>query len=378
MDRSELKKIIVLVMVLLISIVFISMIRNFIMAILLAGIFSTMAKPLFKRLVRWFRGRENLASLATLLFFFLIIVIPLAGLLGIVAGQAVKIGTEVKPWIEQWASRPPAFDDWFRSLPLHDSFVAYQNVILQKAGELIGRMSTILFNSVSSFTFSTINTIFLFFVFLYTMFFFLKEGDRILEKILFYLPLPESVERRILDRFTSVTRATIKGTLVIGIIQGGLAGLAFRVVGIDSALFWGTIMSVLSIIPAVGSALIWLPAVIILAITGQYMQAIGLLLFCSLLVGSIDNLLRPWLIGRDTELHELLIFFGTLGGISLFGIVGFIIGPIIAALFVTGWDIYAETFMDYLADNNRNQSEALRNSSEKEDSTSSSTREHLS
>ena len=164
------------------------------------------------------------------------------------------------------------------------------------------------------------------------------------------MPLPDGVERRILDRFTSVTRATIKGTLVIGIIQGSLAGLAFWVVGIDSAVFWGTIMSVLSIIPAVGSAIIWVPAVIILIITGQYVQAIGLLLFCSLLVGSIDNVLRPWLVGRDTELHELMIFFGTLGGISLFGIIGFIIGPIIAALFVTAWDIYAETFIDYLSD----------------------------
>jgi len=137
---------------------------------------------------------------------------------------------------------------------------------------------------------------------------------------------------------------------VIGIIQGSLAGLAFWVVGIDSAVFWGTIMTFLSIIPAVGTALIWFPAVIILIVTGQYVQGIGLLIFCGLLVGSIDNMLRPWLVGRDTELHELMIFFSTLGGISLFGIVGFIIGPIIAALFVTVWDIYAETFMDYLSD----------------------------
>jgi len=115
-------------------------------------------------------------------------------------------------------------------------------------------------------------------------------------------------------------------------------------VGIDSAVFWGTIMAVLSIIPAVGSALIWFPAVLILSFTGQYLQATGLFLFCSLLVGSIDNVLRPWLVGKDTELHELLIFFSTLGGIGLFGIVGFIVGPIVAALFVTVWDIYAETF----------------------------------
>jgi predicted PurR-regulated permease PerM len=350
MDRSALKKIIVLVIVLLISIVFISMIRSFIIAILLAGIFSAMAQPLYRRIMKWSRGRKNLASLATLLSFFLIILLPLIGLLGIVASQAIKISNEVKPWIDQWTNRPLAVDQWLRSLPLYDSLAAYQNVILQKAGEIVGKISSILFENVSSFTFSTINTIFLFFVFLYTMFFFLKEGNQILEKILFYLPLPDGVERRILDRFTSVTRATIKGTLVIGIIQGSLAGLAFWVVGIDSAVFWGTIMSVLSIIPAVGSAIIWVPAVIILIITGQYVQAIGLLLFCSLLVGSIDNVLRPWLVGRDTELHELMIFFGTLGGISLFGIIGFIIGPIIAALFVTAWDIYAETFIDYLSD----------------------------
>ncbi len=350
MDRSALKKIIVLVIVLLISIVFISMIRTFIMAVLLAGIFSAMAQPLYRRIMKWSRGRKNLAAFATLLCLFLIILLPLIGLLGIVASQAIKISIEVKPWIDQFTNRPPAVDEWLRSLPLYDSLAAYQNVILQKGGEMVGKISSILFDNVSSFTFSTINAIFLFFVFLYTMFFFLKEGNQILEKIMFYLPLPDGVERRILDRFTSVTRATIKGTLVIGIIQGSLAGLAFRVVGIDSAVFWGTIMTFLSIIPAVGTALIWVPAVLFLFITGQYPQAIGLLLFCSLLVGSIDNVLRPWLVGRDTELHELMIFFGTLGGISMFGIIGFIIGPIIAALFVTVWDIYSETFIDYLSE----------------------------
>ncbi len=350
MDNTTLKKIIVLAMVLFITIAFISMIRMFIMAILLAGIFSAMAQPLYRRLEGWFNGRKNPASLLTLFAFFLIILLPLVGLMGIVAAQAIKISREVKPWIDQMTGRPSAINEWLQTFPLYDSLAAYQNVILQKAGELVGMTSTFLFENISSFTFSTINTIFMFFVLLYTMFFFLKEGRQILERVLFYLPLPEGVENRILDRFTSVTRATIKGTLVIGIIQGSLAGLAFWVVGIDSAVFWGTIMTVLSIIPAVGSALIWIPAVIVLAISGQYIQATGLFLFCSLLVGSIDNALRPWLVGRDTALHELMIFFSTLGGISLFGIMGFIVGPIIAALFVTLWDIYAETFIDYLTE----------------------------
>ena len=151
-----------------------------------------------------------------------------------------------------------------------------------------------------------------------------------------------------LEKFTSVTGATIRGTFVIGIIQGTLAGIALGVAGIESAVFWGAVMTVLSIIPVIGSGLVWGPAVIYLYATGDYIAGTGLLLFCGLLVSSIDNVLRPTLVGRDTKMHELLIFFGTFGGISLFGIAGFIVGPVIAALFITVLDIYGETFKDYL------------------------------
>ena len=151
-----------------------------------------------------------------------------------------------------------------------------------------------------------------------------------------------------LDKFTSVTRATLKGTAVIGVLQGGLAGFAFWVVGIPSAVFWGAIMAVLSIIPGIGTALVWGPAVIILAAGGSYMKAGGLGIFCAVVVGSIDNLLRPILVGKDTQMHELMIFFGTLGGIVMFGVVGMIIGPIVAALFITIWEIYAVAFKDLL------------------------------
>jgi predicted PurR-regulated permease PerM len=332
MDRTGVNRAIILLIVVLVSVIFLAMIRQFLMAILLAGIFSAMAQPLYRRIERFAGGRSSLASTITLAAIFLIIILPLAGLLGIVAGQAVRISHSVSPFIQQWMNTPSAVSDLVRSWPLFDTFSAYQGTILQKAGELVGVISSFLFQNVSTLTFSTINFIFLFFVFLYTMFFFLKEG------------------RRILERFTSVARAAIKGTLVIGVIQGGLAGIAFWAVGFESALFWGTIMTVLSIIPAVGSALVWFPAVLILAFTGSYFKALGLFAFCAVLVGSVDNILRPWLVGRDTELHELMIFFGTLGGIGMFGITGFIIGPIIAALFSTVWDIYAEHFSDYLPD----------------------------
>jgi predicted PurR-regulated permease PerM len=353
MNRSLVNRVPILLIVLFVSIIFVSMIRRFIMAILLAGIFSAMAQPLYKRFERWFKGRKALASLVTLIIVFLIIFLPLAGLLGIVTGQAIKISQSVTPWIEQWVKKPSALSELFGYLPFSDQLYAYRNLILQKGGQMVGSLSTILFNSVSSITVTTLYSIFLFFVFLYTMFFFLQDGHDILNRVLYYLPLPDSAEKRLLDRFTSVTRATVKGTLLIGLIQGSLAGFAFWVVGIDSAVFWGTVMTFLSVIPSVGAAAIWLPAVIILAVSGEYPQAIGLFIFCAFLVGTIDNMLRPWIVGRDVQLHALMIFFGTLGGISMFGLVGFIIGPIVAALFVTIWEIYAENFKDYLSDATR-------------------------
>ncbi len=348
MKRKTVNYIIVLLVVIVISTLFFAMIRHFLMVILLSGIFAGMFQPFYRRIERLVRGRKNLASLLTLLLILLILVIPLTGLFGIVTAQAIKISQSVKPWIEQRINEPTALTELVEKLPYSETLVSYKQEILQKGGEMVGKLSNVLVNSLSSATLSTINFFFLFFAFMYTLFFFLKEGDQILEKILYYLPMTDEDERRMLDRFTSVTRATIKGTLLIGVIQGGLAGLAFWVAGIDGALFWGTVMTVLSIIPAIGSSLVWFPAVLLQIAAGHFITGIALLIYCGLLVGSVDNLLRPRWVGRDTQMHELLIFFSTLGGIGLFGIIGFIIGPIIAALFVTVWAIYGETFKDFL------------------------------
>jgi predicted PurR-regulated permease PerM len=153
-----------------------------------------------------------------------------------------------------------------------------------------------------------------------------------------------------IDRFMSVTRATLKGTVIIGLIQGALAGIAFRIVGIPDAVFWAVVMMVLSILPAVGGALVWVPASIILIGTGSILKGLLLAAFCALIVGSVDNVLRPRLVGRDTKMHDLMILFSTLGGILLFGPIGFIIGPILAGLFVTSWEIFAVAYRDVLKD----------------------------
>ena len=230
MNKQAINKIVLLLVVLLISALFFSMIRQFLMVILLTGIFAGMAQPVYKLFLKWFKGRKSLSSAITLILILLLIFLPLMGLLGIVAGQAIKVSQTVKPWITEKINEPSQIDSVSCHIPFNETLIDYKDVIFQKAGELVGKMSTVMFNSLSSATLSTVNFFFLFFVFLYTMFFFLKEGDKILEKVLYYLPLIDADERRMLDKFTSVTRATLKGTLVIGFIQGSLAGLAFWVV----------------------------------------------------------------------------------------------------------------------------------------------------
>lgn len=348
MNKEAINKWVLLLLVFFISALFLSMISEFLMAIFLAGIFSALSHPLYRRFERWFRGRRSMASIATLLLIVFLVLLPLGGLLGIITGQAIKVGEAVKPWVERQLAEPDAISHALKSLPFYNRIEPYRNLILKKAGEMVGGISGFLINRLSTATLGTVNFLFMLFIMLYTMFFFLMDGNKLIDKILYYLPLEDHDERRMLNKFTSVTRATLKGTAVIGLLQGVLAGTAFAVVGIEGAVFWGAIMAVLSFIPGIGSALVWAPAVIILAATGHPAKAIGLGVFCAAVVGSIDNLLRPILVGRDTQMHELMILFGTLGGILMFGVVGVIIGPIIAALFVTVWEIYGVAFKDVL------------------------------
>lgn len=348
MDRDAIHKSFVLILVLFISVIFLFMIRPFLMALLLAGIFSALAHPLYRRIAGWLGGRHQMASAITLLLIIMVILLPLVGLLGVVTAQAIKVGQSVSPWVQEQLASPDAITQWLADLPFYDKIVPYRGTIIQKAGELVGSLSRFLINGVQAATMGTVHFIFMLFVLLYGMFFFLVDGHKLLEKILFYLPLEDADERRMLNRFTSVSRATLKGTAVIGVLQGGLAGAAFAVVGIPSAVFWGTVMTVLSIIPGIGTALVWGPAAVVLAAQGHWGLALGLALFCGVVVGSIDNLLRPRLVGKDTEMHDLLILFSTLGGIAFFGFIGFVIGPIIAALFVTIWEIYGVVFKEVL------------------------------
>ncbi|MGB5276809.1 MAG: AI-2E family transporter [Gammaproteobacteria bacterium] len=348
MNQDAINNSILVLMVVAISALFFSMIHQFLMAIFLAGLFSALARPVYRRLKMTFKGHRHLASVTTLLLMSIVVLIPLMLLIAVVVAQAIDVGQSVTPWIKQTIEQPDRISAYLQHLPFYDQLVPYREVILEKAGKVVGTISKWIVGGLSQATLGTANFLFMSFVFLYTMYFFQMDGKKLIRKILYYLPLNSDDENLMLEKFTSVTRATIKGTLLIGILQGGLAGGAFAVAGIDNAVFWGTVMAVLSIIPSVGSALVWIPASIVLFVEGSIANGVGLLLFCGVVVGSLDNVLRPMLVGKDTKMHELMIFFGTLGGIMMFGIAGIFIGPLIASLFVTIWELYGLAFSDYL------------------------------
>jgi predicted PurR-regulated permease PerM len=188
-----------------------------------------------------------------------------------------------------------------------------------------------------------------FFVFLYAMFFFYLGGGAALERVLSYVPLPRADKELLVDRFLSVARATLKGTLVVGLVQAALTGGALAIAGIPASAFWATLVFVLSVLPGVGAPLVWVPAAIYLAATGRSGAAIALSIWCAAVVGTIDNLLRPRLVGGDTQMPDILILISTLGGITLFGAAGLIVGPIVAALFITVWEMYGSGFRELLA-----------------------------
>lgn len=348
MQRDLVSKTTLLLLVATISALFLSMIHQFLMAIFMAGLFSAMAKPLHARLTITLGDRETLASILVVIGIILLVLTPLTVLITIIVTQAISISQSVTPWVQRFIAEPTALSDLLQQVPFYEDILPYRDIIVQKGGQLVGTVSGFLVNSLSSFTKVTIDAIFSSVIMLYVMFYFLTMGDVLLHKILYFLPLNDDSEQLLMRRFTSVTRATIKGTLVIGLIQGAICGLAFRIAGIEGPVFWGSVMAVMSIIPAVGTAIIWLPATVILGLTGDFVGVGILLVLCGAVAGNLDNLIRPRLVGKDTEMHDLFVLFGTLGGISMFGLLGIIIGPIVAALFITIWEIYGNVFRDIL------------------------------
>jgi len=347
-EDARFRKGFLLALVIGITAAFVFIISDFLMTIFVAAIFSGLAHPLYRQLLRTFGGREALASAVTLVMILLLVGGPLVLTVSIVTTEAVRMTDNVSQVVTQLINDPTLVGTYLDRIPGIERIAPYREMLLTKAGEAAGSLGKVIVSSLSSTTRGTLALIVDFFLMLYAMFFFLTDGRRYLDSMLQYLPLRESEQNQMLQRFVSVTRATLKGTLLIGMVQGSLGGVIFAILGISGAVLWGLLMIVLSLLPVIGGALVWVPAAIVLAIQGSWIKALILAGFCSLVIGSIDNVLRPRLVGHDTQMSDLLVLFSTLGGIAVFGAIGFIVGPIIAALFVTIWEIFGKAYRDDL------------------------------
>jgi len=348
---TNLRTAFVLLLVAAVTALFVAVAWPFLKPLLLAALLAGLFHPLYRWIMRLLGGRQSLGAALTLLVLLVLGLGPISAFLGIVVQQALTVSDQAIPWLRQHLGTASTLNvrEWLvQRFPALAEYLPSQEQLLQNVGTVAKTAGAYLVTFASRMTATTAAFLLNSFVMLYAMFFFFKDGHKILERIFYYLPLSDEDEIRMLARFTSITRATVKGTLVIGIIQGALAGIAFWVAGIDGAALWGTIMMILSIIPGIGAPLVWVPVVTFLFLSGQYLTATLLLLWCGAVVGTVDNFLRPVLVGRDAKMPDLLILLGTLGGLFLFGPIGFIVGPIVCGLFLTVWDIYGATFRDVL------------------------------
>jgi len=332
----------VIALAIILSLLFIWMIRNFVLTIILAMITAGLFDSSYRKLLSLFKGNKSIASGLTVLLITLLIVVPLGFFVTLVVEQANEISKDIVPKIQQELENNDGQIQMPEWVPYKEYITQNQNEIVKKINEASGKLGDLVINGVANFTQGALGMFIKLFVFLYTLFFLLMGSRGLIDKVRHFVPIDDEDFDEMMTHGLSVTRATLKGALLIGILQGSLVGLMFYILGIKGAAFWGAVSIVLSIIPSIGSGVIWIPAVIILFIQGETTSAIILLVWGAVVVGLIDNFLRPRLIGRDAKMSDVMILLSTLGGLSFFGIAGFILGPVLAGLVQTIWNIYDE------------------------------------
>lgn len=337
---------VIVTLLLLLAVGFFSLVRFFVVPIVLAAVFTTLFYPLFRLLrQRVFRGNRALSSAAACIFLIIGVFGPVYIVAHLVSLQSIEIFSSSEQWIKKALQQdisilPERLSEYPLFSQLHLDEIEWQKAI-QELSKTSGRMITMVINRTSAGAFDLLAGIFLT---LFTMFYFFRDGDRIIEKIRFLSPIRPCYEEMIMSHFILVSRATIKGTVIIGLTQGILGALVLSALGFNAWLLWGVVMIILSIIPIVGSYFVLVPAAIYLFLGGNIWQGSVALITATLLNYGVDYFLRPRLVGHDSKVHDLVIFFSTLGGLAMFGVMGFVVGPVIAVLFVTMINIYAKEF----------------------------------
>lgn len=332
-----------LLLLITVSLAFAWILLPFYGAIFWGIVLAILFAPLQRRLLKFTRHRRNLAALSTLLLFLIVVFFPFAliatSLLqeGTVFYQKIRSGqldfsiyfqqviASLPGWISNLLSRFGVTDISTLKDTLSTAATQGSQFIAAKALN-IGQLTAEFVISIG--------------IMLYLLFFLLRDGSSVTEKIKQAIPLHREHKRQLFSKFTTVIRATVKGNIVVAAAQGTLGGAMFWFLDIQGALLWGVLMAVMSLLPAIGAGLIWAPVAIYFLITGAIWQGVTLIIYGILVIGLVDNILRPILVGKDTQMPDYVVLISTLGGISIFGLNGFVIGPVIAALFIATWDLF--------------------------------------
>jgi predicted PurR-regulated permease PerM len=334
-----------LVLVLVVTVLFAAVLSPMSGAISWALFIAIVFSSLQERSVTALRGRRGWAAFATLTVIVVSVLLPLALLSVSVAHEATAFYQRFRSGDIQLADyfqrMVGALPEWVRGWLARfgvDDLPAVQH----KLADALGRSGNALTQHVFRIGQGTLEFVVSFFVMLYLLFFFLRDGRALSRQAAKAMPLAPDHTRRIIGQFATVVRATVKGNVVVALVQGALGWLAFWFLDITGALMWGAVMAILSLLPAVGAVLVWGPVALYLMTTGSLFEGIGLLVWGVVVVGLVDNVLRPILVGKETRLPDWLVLTATLGGLSVFGLNGFVIGPAIAAVFIVVWEIFSE------------------------------------
>lgn len=349
MDFSKIRNYLFLGLLTLVTILFLYIIKPFAYPIFWAAILAVLFYPLYKKINDKIK-HPNLSALISLAAVTIIIIVPLSILGLLLTKEAVVIynsasGDGQLSQLLHGALEAIKHNPYTAQFNINETFWA------EKFAETSRVVINYIFNFVTNLTQNSLTFAGLFVIMLYTLFFFFRDGEKILKKCMYLCPLGDKYEIKLFNKFTTATSAVIKGLIIVGGVQALLGGVLFWVTGINGAAIWAIIMWLASLIPGFGVGLVWFPAGIIMLVSGHVWQGVVILLVGFLVISTIDNFIRPLIIGKNLKMPATLILFSTLGGILLFGVSGFMLGPIIVALFLSFWEMYEEYYRAELSKN---------------------------
>jgi predicted PurR-regulated permease PerM len=334
-----------LVLVLAATLLFSLIIWPFFGAVCWAVFIAIVFWPLHQRFLQGSHGKHGIAALASLTLILLIVILPMALIAASITQEASVLVEKMRSGeIQIGVYFQKVFDalpGWARAV-LDRLGVSDLGLLQQKAMTFLGSSGQALTTRVVGIGAVTLDFVVAFFVMLYVLYFLFRDGEKLSAGIARKIPLRPEHTRRLLKQFATVVRATVKGNVLVALVQGALGGVAFFVLGVPGAVLWGAVMALMSLLPAVGAVIVWAPVAIYFFFSGDLVRAVGLTFWGAVVIGLVDNFLRPILVGKDTRMPDYLILVATLGGLVVFGLNGFVIGPVIAAVFLVSWDMLAK------------------------------------